>query len=194
MTDVENLNRLIQRGLPIAVAMDVDAGRLDEEFEVALWTRRREAAGWAKDAANRSTKFAPAWDFEPSRFYLAFDGEKPDTVDAAALTLLQVKVDELHGALQHGSGRDNDPWSKGHRPKTAVIAYHWAKGLSVTPPLIRPSKGKVVIVGGMHRLHLARHYGAQFMPVLVWRKELEEVWPVLPSARALNRPTEAETR
>lgn len=34
------------------MAMDVDAGRRDEEFEVTLWTTRREAESWAKDAAN----------------------------------------------------------------------------------------------------------------------------------------------
>lgn len=183
MTNVENLNRLIGRGLPTTVAMDVDAGRLDEEFEVALWTTRREAERWAKDAANRSARFTPVWDFDPSRFYLALDGEAPDTVDAAALTVVEVPVGELHGALQHGSGRDKDPWSKRYRDKTAVIAYRWAEGLAVTPPLIRQWKGEIVVAGGMHRLHLARHYGAQSMPVLVWRDELEAVARVLPSAR-----------
>jgi hypothetical protein len=185
MTNVENLNRLIGRGLPTTVAMEIDAGRLDEEFEVALWTTRREAERWAKDAANRSDTFTPVWDFDPSRFYLALDGKKPDTVDAAALTLVEVTVGELHSALQHGSGRDKDPWSEGYRSKTAVIAYRWAQGLAVTPPLISPWQGKIVIAGGMHRLHLARHYGAQSMPVLVWRKQLEEVVRVLPSARAV---------
>ena len=184
MTDVENLNRLIARGLPTTVAMEVDAGRLDEEFEVSLWTTRREAERWAKDAANRSAAFTPVWDFDPSQFYLALDGEKPDTVDAAALTVVEVTVDEVHAALQHGSGRDKDPWSKRYREKTAVIAYRWAQGLAVTPPLIRPLKGEIVIAGGMHRLHLARHYGVQSMPVLVRRDELEEVVRVLPSARA----------
>ncbi|ADZ68937.1 hypothetical protein [Polymorphum gilvum] len=185
MTNVENLNRLIGRGLPTTVAMDVDAGRLDEEFEVALWTTRREAERWAKDAANRSAAFTPVWDFDPARFYLAFDGERPDTVDGAALTVIEVTVGELHGALQHGSGRDKDPWSIRYWEKTAVIAYRWARGLAVTPPLIRPLNGEVVIAGGMHRFHLARHYGAQTMPVLLRREELAEVVRVLPSARAL---------
>ena len=184
MTNVENLNRLIGRGLPITVAMAVDAGRLDEEFEVALWTTRREAESWSKDAANRSATFTPVWDFDPSRFYLALDGEKPDTVDGAALTVVEVTVGELHGALQHGSGRDKDPWAERHRSKTAVIAYRWAQGLAVTPPLIRPLKGEIVIAGGMHRLHLARHYGAQSMPVLVWREEVDKVVRILTSARA----------
>jgi hypothetical protein len=185
MTNVENLNRLIGRGLPITVAMEVDAGRLDEEFEVALWMTRREAESWAKDAANRSATFTPVWDFDPARFYLALDGEKPDTVNGAALMAVEVTVGELHSALQHGSGRDEDPWSKRHWSKTAVIAYRWARGLAVTPPLIRPWKSEIVIAGGMHRLHIARHYGAQSMPVLVWRKELDEVVSILPAARAL---------
>jgi hypothetical protein len=184
MTDVENLNRLIGRRLPITVAMEVDAGRLDEEFEVALWTTRREAERWAKDAANRSAMFTPVWDRDPARFYLALDGEKPDTFDAAALTVVEVAVGELHGALQHGSGRDKDPWAERHRSKTSVIAYRWAQGLKVAPPLIRPLKGEIVIAGGMHRFHLARHYGARSMPVLVWRVELDEVRRVLPSAQA----------
>jgi hypothetical protein len=164
--------------------MEVDAGRLDEEFQVALWTTRREAERWATDAANRSATFTPVWDRDPARFYLALDGEKPDTVDAAALTLVEVAVDELHGALQHGSGRDKDPWAERHRLKTGVIAYRWAQGLKVTPPLIRPWKGEIVISGGMHRFHLARHYGAQCMPVLVSWEELEVVTGILPSARA----------
>lgn len=184
MTDVENLNRLIGRGLPTTVAMEVDAGRLDEEFEVALWTTRRAAESWAKDAANRSATFTPVWDFDAARFYLALDGEKPDTVDGAALTVVEVTVGELHGALQNGSGRDEDPWAERHWSKTAVIAYRWALGLAVTPPLIRPLKREIVIAGGMHRFHLARHYGARSMPVLVWPEELEEVVRVLPSARA----------
>lgn len=185
MTNVENLNRLLGRGLPITVAMNVDAGRLDEEFEVALWTTRREAESWAKDAANRSATFTPVWDFDPARFYLALDGEKPDTVDAAAMTIVEVTLGELHGALQHGSGRDKDPWAERYRSKTAMLAYRWARGLAVTPPLIRPWKGEIVIAGGMHRLHLALHYGAQSMPMLVWRYEQDEVVRILPSARAL---------
>jgi hypothetical protein len=184
MTDIENLNRLIARGLPTTVAMDVIAGRLDEEFEVALWTTHREAEMWAKDAANRSATFTPVWDFAPSRFYLAFDGERPDGVDAANLTVIEVVVEELHCALQHGSGRDEDPWSEQYRSKTGSIAYRWAQRLAVTPPLIRPWKGEIVIVGGMHRFHLARHYGAHSMPVLVQREELEEVERVLPSVKA----------
>lgn len=183
MTNVENLNRLIERGLPPAVAMDVDAGRLNEDFEVALWATRREAEGWAEDTANRTAAFTPLWDCDPARFYLAFDGERPDGVDAAGLTVIEVAVDELHGALQQGSGRDEEPWSERYRTKTAVIAYRWAQGLAVTPPLTRPFNGEIVIAGGMHRFHLARHYGARSMPVLVKREELEEVVRVLPSAQ-----------
>lgn len=184
MSDVEHLNRLIGRGLPTTVAMDVAAGRLDEEFEVTLWATRREAERWAEDAANRSATFTPIWDLEPSHFYLALDGEMPDDIDATRMAVVNVTVGDIYRALQHGSGRDMDPWSKRYRGKTSVIAYRWAKGLAVTPPLIQPWKGKVVIAGGMHRFHLAQHYGAQTIPVLMYREELDDLERLLPSARS----------
>lgn len=183
MTNVENLNRLVRRGLPITVAMDVDAGRLNEEFQVALWTTRREAERWAKYPANRSVKFTPVWDLAPSRFYMALDGERQDSIDAAALTVIEVAMDELLATLQHGSGRDDDPWLEQFCSKTAGIAYCWAKGLAVTPPLIRPCSDEIVIVGGMHRLHLARHYDARSIPVLLWKEDLDKLLWVKPSAR-----------
>ncbi|WP_206640168.1 hypothetical protein, partial [Mesorhizobium sp. M7A.F.Ca.CA.004.04.2.1] len=55
-------------------------------------------------------------------------------------------------------------------------------GRGVTPPLLGEYQGQVHIVGGMHRFHLAKHYGTTRMPFLVRRAELAAVMALIPSA------------
>ncbi len=180
------VNRLRARGLPTTVAMEVARGDRKEEFEVALWETRKRAADWAKLPESREAKVTPKWDYDPEHFYLSMDGATlPKQINPADFELVWAEVSDVTSHLASHSTRSEDPWSEEYEG-TAEIAYRWAKGLPVTPPLISPHGEKITIVGGMHRFHLARHFATAQMPLLVRTSELQRLRSILKSATGLD--------
>lgn len=180
--DVAELNRLIRRGLLVQTAMAVMAGKLDEEFEVANAEIGREADRWCMGRKNVPEALVPGWDYDPRHIYLAYDGEDPDGHVASEYVRIEVDVADVHSQLHFQAGRDEGPWHEDFKSKSCETAYRWAHGLLVTPPVIEEIQGRIYIRGGMHRYHLAQHYGANRMPFYVMKSELAKVLDLLPGA------------
>lgn len=180
--DVAELNRLIRRGLNNLTAMAVMDGKLDEEFEVAQADIERKAQKWGKGRKNIPEAPVPGWDCDPGRIYLAYDGDDPDDHSASDFALIEADVADVHPKLTYQATRDKDPWHRRYKSKSIEIGYRWVHGLRVSPPVIAEHEGEIVIVGGMHRYHLAHHYGAKRMPFYVPKSELAKVLELLPDA------------
>src|SRR5689334_17954942 len=95
----DEINRLINRGLPNGVAMQVQSGELDEEFEVERWETRRQARQWAEAPEHRELGLTPLWDCEPTRFYLSLDGASPSEFDHTKAGLIDADVADIDAHL-----------------------------------------------------------------------------------------------
>lgn len=144
---------------------------------------RKDAGKWAKKKANRELALTPQWDLSPSNYHRSMDGEDASDFTAyGAVTVLYVDAAEMYSNLTLQSTPVKDPWSSRHRSKTQVTAYRWHIGLPVTPPFIEPHHGRIIIRGGMHRFHLARHHDTT-VPVLVEVADVVATKAILPSAK-----------
>jgi len=186
VTSTDEVNRLIGLGLDKVTAMAVAAGKLNETFEVARAQERRDVERWCKDMNNIPTDLEAVWDTEPSRIYLAFDGDNPEDHPTTDFTLIEADVSEVDGMLTYISSRDRGPWDEPFKAKSCGIVYRWVKGLGVTPPVLTQYKQQIHIVGGVHRFHLAKHYGTTRMPFLVRRAELATVMGLLRTATTID--------
>lgn len=175
----DELNRLTARGLDFVAAMHVMSGQCDEEFEVARRIEERAAEEWRSSSGYPPSGLTPLWDLDPSRFYLVGDGALPEEFDPDEHVLIRAECSDVAQLLTCQSGRAEGPWEEGYACKSSGIAYRWLNGLAVTPPMLRPLGSKVAIAGGMHRFHLAKHYGDSKMPFLVERCDLEALKQIL---------------
>ncbi|WP_189486169.1 hypothetical protein [Asticcacaulis endophyticus] len=73
---------------------------------------------------------------------------------------MEAEVPEILNSLHQGSRREQGPWHKNYNSKSRIIAYRWHSGKAVTPPFFEIANGKLIVVGGNHRLGLAIHYRA----------------------------------
>lgn len=104
--------------------MDVARGELKEEFEVALWEAKKQAADWANMPENREANFTPQWDYAPEYFYLSMDGATlPRQVNSADFQLVCADVSDMTSCLASHMTRSASPWSEEYEGKTAVVAY-----------------------------------------------------------------------
>lgn len=177
--DTDELNRLIARGLDFVAAEHVLSGKRDEEFEVARRSEQRAAEEWRYSSGYPPLALTPLWDLDPSRFYLAEDGTSPGDLDPDKHVLIRAECSDVAQLLTFQSGRVDGPWDVRYACKSSGIAYRWLNGLAVTPPMLRPLGSEVAIAGGMHRFHLAEHYGETEMPLLVERCDLEALKEIL---------------
>lgn len=182
MANVDEINRLTALGLNVITAMDVAEGKLDEAFEVARAQEKRKVDIWCKGRKNIPVALTAIWDCDPANFCLAFDGDDPSDHASTDFILIDADVTDVGGRLTYAASRDKGPWHQRYKSKSCGIAYRWLHGRGVTPPLLGEYQGQVHIVGGMHRFHLAKHYGTTRMPFLVRRAELAAVMALIPSA------------
>jgi hypothetical protein len=185
LPDVEEINRLTALGLNINAAFEVIEGKRNEAFEVARAKEQREVDDWCKRTKNIPSALVPLWDTNPTNFYLAVDGALPSDYAPSDFVVIQADVHEVDGKLTWAADRDNDPWHQRYKAKTCGIAYRWLHSLAVTPPLLVECGAKVHLEGGMHRYHLAKHYGASRMPFLVRATEVPAVMALVQSATVM---------
>jgi hypothetical protein len=178
----DEINRLVRLGLTCTTAMAVANGRRDEAFEVARAKESRKVYGWCKGRKNIPAALKAIWDKAPENYYLAFDGAEPGDHASADFVLFDANIDDVDRRLTHHSSRDKDPWHILYKRKSCGIAYRWLHGSGVTPPVIKEDQGRIQIEGGMHRYHLAKHYGTISMPFLVRKSEFSKVMAMIPSA------------
>ncbi|WP_395448886.1 hypothetical protein ACHMW7_29710 [Aminobacter sp. UC22_36] len=183
---IEEFNRLIRLGLCYTTAEDVLKGKLDETFEVDQAQERKKVHTWCRGRKNIPVALEALWDLEPSRFYLVFDGDDPKDHNPDDFSVIQAELLDVHPKLTYISGRDKDPWHRQYKSSSCNTAYRWVNGRPVTPPLICDYGAQIHIEGGMHRYHLAHHYGAKEMPFLVREEKLPNVLALLPSAKVLK--------
>ena len=182
----DELNRLLERGLPASVVLGVLNGQLDEEFEVARWQEAKAVDKWCKGRKNIPVTLDAIWDLAPERFYLVLDGEHCNALDPATIAVIEASTQEVCSKLTWISNRDKDPWHREYKSKSCGIAYRWVHGLAVTPPLLVKFEDQLHIKGGTHRYHLARHYGTDRIPFLVRKSEWMDIEKLLPSAVLLT--------
>jgi len=117
------------------------------------------------------------WDTSPASFFYTLDGAENTPVDFTELQLIWVALADFDGILQPYNHRIVDEiWSVGDSKKAARALVHWSERRCMSPVWIIPTTaGKVGIVGGNHRLAIARAKGASVIPVLVEKKHLESI-------------------
>lgn len=181
----EEINRLVSLGLNVKTAMDVADGRRVESFEVAHAKEQVEVDNCYKNMSRIPTAVEPSWDLCRERFYLAFDGSAPNDKRVDELELIEVDVAEVNSLLTFNASRSDHPWHKRYKRKSCGIVYRWSLGRGVTPPLIRTVQNQIHIDGGMHRFHLAKHYGSKCMPCLIWSRDRDAIVSMLLSANTV---------
>ena len=182
MPRVDEINRLIALGLRISTAIGVADGYLNEAFEIAREQEKQKVADWCKNRSNLSTHLSAHWDCDPANIYLTSDGANPRDYTPEDFVIVDADIAEVDQLLTHNASRNRGPWCKDYKQKSYGIAYRWEQGLGVTPPLIIKVKNEIHIEGGMHRFHLAKHYGELRMPFLVRVTELADIIELLKSA------------
>lgn len=183
--DVE-INRLVSLGLNVLTAMAVADGKRDEAFEVARAQERLKVDRWCKSMSSIPATLEPLWDLSRERFYLALDGCAPNKMNVDELALIEADVAEVDSLLTFNASRCDHPWHEKYKHKSCGIAYRWLHGHSVTPPLVRKVRNQIHIDGGMHRFHLAKHYGSKRIPCLVPSSDRIAIVSMLPSAKIVN--------
>lgn len=184
--ELDEVNRLVSIGLDVMTAIAVANGESDEAFEVDRAAEARAVHRWCRGRKNIPSSLTPLWDLDPARFYLAYDGDSPHDHQPDGFVLVEADVAEVHARLTYASDRDVGPWHRRYKSKTCGIAYRWVHKRAVTPPVLVECERQVHIGGGMHRYHLARHYGTARMPFLIQANEAEAVLALLPSARRIR--------
>jgi hypothetical protein len=181
-SNVDEINRLVALGLNVIKARAVASGKIDEASAVARADEDRAVDFWCRGKKEVPAALVAVWDHNPENFYFAFDGAYPEDHASADFVLIEANVDDVNLRLTHTATRDKDPWHKKYKRKSYRIAYRWLHGRGVTPPLLGEVQGEICIIGGMHRFHLAKHYGTTRMPFLVRKAELAAVLALIPSA------------
>jgi hypothetical protein len=128
------------------------------------------------------------WDTFPESYFRTLDGAESGDVDPHSLETVWVGSGDLDGILQPYNHRTADAvWSVGDANKAARALVHWSEGRPMSPVWIVPTTpGIVGIVGGNHRLAIARAKGANVIPILVEKKHLETVAGLI---KLLPRPS-----
>lgn len=182
MPDIDEFNRLVQRGLPHSVVSAVMRGDIDEATAVASANEASDVRKWCKVRKNIPETLEPSWDLDPANFYLAHDGVNPADCDPRDYALIEADLAEVRDKLIPGARRDRDPWHQTYKSKSCGTAYRWVNGKAVTPPLLGHHGSAILIRGGMHRFYLADHYRAVRMPFLVQKTDLKGLIELLVSA------------
>lgn len=183
--DMEEFHRLVARGISAQTALQVLQGKADEEEAVSKAAEAVAVDTWKAAHSDPPDQLEPRWELARERFHFSLDGASAGDKRIADVAVIEADMAEVVTKLTFASTRKDDPWTGTYRIKTVKTAYRWFNGLRVTPPLIGLHEGQLNIVGGLHRFHLAKHYGATRIPLLVDRAALPTVQGILKSATVL---------
>jgi hypothetical protein len=127
--------------------------------------------------------FSIAWDYSPQNFHRALDGESASEFRADYTDVLIGEADlaEIDGEL-HGISRraKHELWMTRQANVARCILY-WSNGHLITPPMLEVNMGKLVIVGGNHRMAVCRSAGLAKLPFLFSAEHREKLAAKLPS-------------
>jgi hypothetical protein len=152
-------------------------GRSPQEAAALAAEQRRineRACKLMNRPVNEWPPFNLQWDVSPANYFHALDGVGPNDVATNELKVIWVRLDDLDRVLEPSNARvAEEVWSVGQPDKAARAIVHWAEGRSMTPVWVsHTSPGKLGIIGGNHRLAVARAKKATLVPLLVERKDL----------------------
>lgn len=118
-------------------------------------------------------KFEALWDLSDAGQRFAFDGMTKAEFDKhypIGLSIYFVEVVELDSKLCAFNRRTPaEVWGVGIDAKAAGVMLDWIEGRAVTPPAVTRTKctDEICLLGGNHRLAVARSMGEISIPILV---------------------------
>jgi hypothetical protein len=151
-------------------------GATQEEAEARIAERKRineEADKIAGKPISVWPPFTMKWDTRPSSFHHSQDGVNYEDLDGSGVTLMWVTLSELDAALQAWNLRTpKEIWSVGDKRKAAKVIVHCSEGRKLSPIWVCPTTpGKLGLVGGNHRLAVARTKGETEVPIIFHDKD-----------------------
>jgi hypothetical protein len=128
--------------------------------------------------------FKPQWDLSLASQKYVLDNGKDEfnTRYPNGLVLKWVDLADLDRVLDPNSLRRADEvWGVGDDSKAAGVLANWIAGRALTPPAISCFESRMLpLIGGNHRLAVARATGVERLPVLIDPKVFAEVSALLP--------------
>lgn len=114
--------------------------------------------------------FIVKWDESNDNLHLYADGEDSGyIVDnyKHGIVIADVSLRELDCFLCETSRQSlAEFWDIGKADKKIGVIEHWVNGGEITPCMVSPFEGEIYIVGGNHRLAVARAKGEEIVPIL----------------------------
>lgn len=136
--------------------------------------------------ANEWPKLDINWDLNQDNFHLSLDGVSADkfTEDySEGLLIGKTLIEDIYENLFYNSKiRDcNDFWKLCAKGKACGIIGRCLAKKPITPPMITPYNGTLIIVGGNHRFNVARLSGAIEIYFITPKESQNEFIEILPS-------------
>jgi hypothetical protein len=166
-------------------------GATQEEAEARIAERRRineQAEKIAGKPIHAWPPFAVKWDTHPSSYHFSQDGVDYEALDGSNVTLMWVTLSELDAVLQAWNLRTTEEvWSIGDERKAAKVIVHCFEGRKLSPVWVCPTaSGKLGLVGGNHRLAVARAKGETEVPTIFHDKHEPGVVSLFPERVSLR--------
>ncbi|EFN4754192.1 hypothetical protein KXE83_003108 [Escherichia coli] len=126
------------------------------------------------------------WDLTPENFYRSLDGENMESVSQAydkGFAIGKVATDSIYKKLFFNCivKNSNDFWSICNENKACGVLGRWKEQQLITPPLLTPYEGTLIIAGGNHRFNVARLAGAEMIYFITPKESQSEIDSIISS-------------
>ena len=119
------------------------------------------------------------WDYRKSSQFLIMDRSTPKLFEEdypKGFCVGEVFFQELDSKIFKFNATEKDGiWGIGNKHKLAYLIAHSSRGFPVSPPLVKPSKGVLILQAGCHRYALAKALRVVTMPICVEPKYKHEI-------------------
>jgi hypothetical protein len=171
------------------VALEMLRGKTREEAEATIAERIRineEAYKLEGKPVEEWPQFVMDWDTHQSCYHFSQDGA--ENLNGIDVTLMWMTVAELDAVLQDWNLRTPEEiWSIGNKHKAARVIVHCSEGRKLSPVWVCPTMpGKLGLVGGNHRLAVARTKGETDLPIIFHTRDTEAVARLFPARASLR--------
>lgn len=158
--------------LPLLDQLAVHEKKLTLEEALAKKALANRAWEIRKLSADQRPIVSMVWDLNPTQWHRAMDDHTAASLQKQfpALGGYWVELNELDQYLADISRRKDGPFSERYISRTTGIIAHLENGGILSPPLLVEGADGLAVVGGNHRLDMARHYGDDEVPILIEAK------------------------
>ena len=124
----------------------------------------------------------------PSSYHYSQDGIDLEELDGSGVTLMWVTLSELDACLQAWNPRSaEEVWSIGDKNKAAKVIVHCSEGRKLSPIWVcLTTPGSLGLVGGNHRLAVARAKRELNVPIIFHDKHEVDVVGLFPQRASLR--------